>query len=273
MVESGNKENNRSLNISVSTNVGKFRKNNEDNFYVDGYMTNNEAFNDFTSDYKMDLSENRIFAVCDGMGGESFGEVASECAVNVLDKYRKQINSSADLAEQKKNVAEYATAANNEICDKITASGGIRGGTTLTLACIQNNIVSMYYLGDSRIYLLRDNVITRITRDHTVAYQKIDANIYTEEEAEKSPDAHKLTLFLGVDTYKAGIKAEYAGAFTLKTGDKFLLCTDGLTDMCSNDEIKQILDMDCVNTAKELVDSALDNAGRDNVTCIVIEVI
>ena len=67
-------------------------KNNEDNFYVDGYMTNNEAFNDFTSEYKMDLSENRIFAVCDGMGGESFGEVASECAVNVLDKYRKQIN-------------------------------------------------------------------------------------------------------------------------------------------------------------------------------------
>ena len=61
MVESGNKENNRSLNISVSTNVGKFRKNNEDNFYVDGYMTNNEAFNDFTSEYKMDLSENRIF--------------------------------------------------------------------------------------------------------------------------------------------------------------------------------------------------------------------
>lgn len=259
------------LNIFISTNIGKHRKNNEDNYYANGYKYDGVA-NEYSDSFSEELNDSKIFAVCDGMGGESCGEVASECAVNVLDEYRQSINDSSDLSEQKQNVNAYATEANNRICDAILNCGGLRGGTTLTLACIKEDKIFMYYLGDSRIYMYRDGILTRITRDHTVAYEKVDANIYTEEEADKSPDAHKLTMFLGVDMSKSGIAADYAGSYTLHIGDKFLLCSDGLTDMCSHDEIADLLDMESENVASELVMSALDAGGKDNITCIVLEV-
>ncbi len=259
------------LNISVSTNVGKHRKNNEDNFYINS-ITEHEL-DDYSSQYEAELTENMIFAVCDGMGGESFGEVASENAVKILHEYRNEINEASELSEQKKAVNRYTTEANNRIYDEILRFDGARGGTTLALGCIRNNIISMYYLGDSRIYMYRDEILTRLTRDHTVAYEKVDANIYTEEEAQKSPDSHKLTMFLGVDSDKIGISAEYAGSYTLTKGDKFLFCSDGLTDMCTSEEIAEILGMECESTSKELVEAALENGGKDNVTCLVIEVL
>ncbi|MBE6853340.1 MAG: serine/threonine-protein phosphatase [Ruminococcus sp.] len=261
------------LNISVSTNVGKRRLNNEDNFYADGKKFANVISDNFSASYEEDISEHGIFAVCDGMGGESFGEVASAAAVKVLGKYRDIINSASDAREQRDVINAYAKAANDRICDDVINSGGDRGGTTLTLACIRKNIIYMYYLGDSRIYMYRNGVLTRLTRDHTVAYRKVDSNVYTEEEAEKSPDRHKLTMFLGADESKAGeISAEFAGSYTLTPGDRFLLCTDGLTDMCSTSEITETLDSGEDDMAKRLVDRALANGGSDNVTCIVIQV-
>lgn len=260
------------LNISVSTNIGKYRLNNEDNFYADGKKLTDGVSDDFSTSYEADLSEYRIFAVCDGMGGESCGEVASATAVKVLGKYKDIINSAADFQEQRVIVSAYAKAANDSILREIIKAGGTRGGTTLALACIRDNIVSMYYLGDSRIYMYRNSVLTRLTRDHTVAFDKVDSNVYTEEEAERSPDKHKLTLFLGVDEDDEGISAEFAGSYTLTPGDRFLMCSDGLTDMCTVDELCEILSQTGDEPAKMLVDRALDNGGCDNVTCLVIEV-
>lgn len=261
------------LNISVSTNIGKRRTNNEDNFYADGRKLYDGVSDDLSSSFETDISEGRIFAVCDGMGGESCGEVASASAITILGEYRDIINDAADLREQRERVNFYASAANDRICDDVISSGGIRGGTTIALACTRENIISMYYLGDSRIYMYRNGILTRLTRDHTVAYQMVDKNIYTEEEADRSPDKHKLTMFLGSDEDKTGeICAAFAGSYTLTVNDKFLLCTDGLTDMCSSSEIKQILDENGKDTAQMLVSSALDKGGKDNVTCIVISV-
>jgi len=259
------------LNIYTSTNTGKRRKNNEDNFYANGRRYDGVS-DDYSGYFTEEAGDNKIFAVCDGMGGESCGEVASACAVDVLEEYRESINEAADISELKEAVNQYTTEANNRICDEVVNAGGLRGGTTLTLACIRDKKIFMFYLGDSRIYMYRDDVLTRITRDHTVAYEKVDANIYTEEEADKSPDAHKLTMFLGVDLYKMGVSADFAGSYTLTPGDRFLMCSDGLTDMCNSEEISNILDMECENPASELVMTALDNGGKDNVTCLVIEV-
>lgn len=260
------------LKIFVSTNVGNYRKNNEDNYFAGIGYTNSDAENDKTLMFETDPSKSKVFSVCDGMGGESCGEVASGCAVKLLSEYSGKIGKAESADEQKKYVKEYVCDANNQIVDEIIKAGGLRGGTTLTLACVLNDKISMYYLGDSRIYMFRNGIMTRITRDHTVAYEKVDANIYTEEEAEKSPDAHKLTMFLGVDDEKIGLNAEYAGSYTLSPGDRFLMCSDGLTDMCTNEEISEVLDMECENVAKELVNTALINGGEDNVTCLVIEV-
>ncbi len=260
------------LKVYVSTNVGNHRGNNEDNFYAGKGYSNPDAENDKTIFFETDSSESKIFSVCDGMGGESCGEVASGCAVRILSEHSADIERSGNIDEQKKSVRKYVTDANNQIVDEIIKAGGLRGGTTLTLACILEGKISMYYLGDSRIYMLRNGILTRITRDHTVATEKVDANIYTEEEAEKSPDAHKLTMFLGVDDDKMGLDAEYAGTYTLSSGDYYLMCSDGLTDMCTDKEISDVLDMECENLAKELVNTALINGGEDNVTCLVIEV-
>ena len=260
------------LNISVSTNIGKYRLNNEDSFYADGNKFTEGISDDFSVSYEADLSENRIYAVCDGMGGESCGEIASAAAIKVLEQFREKINSAADIREQRSIVNQYTTAANDAVVHDVLEAGGIRGGTTLTMACIMKSIIAMYYLGDSRIYMFRNDVLTRLTRDHTVAFDRVDSSIYTEEEAERSPERHQLTMYLGVDEEDEGITAEFAGTYTLTPGDKFLLCTDGLNEMCSTAEIISLLSESGNGTAKKLVDRALDNGGGDNVTCIVIEV-
>jgi protein phosphatase len=101
----------------------------------------------------------------------------------------------------------------------------------------------------------------------------IDSNVLTEEEAEKSPDRHRLTMYLGYDDDPEDIKAGFAGSYTLAEGERFLMCTDGLNEMCSSEEITAVLSSADDDAAKMLVDKALENGGMDNVTCIVIEVI
>ncbi len=260
------------LNISVSTNVGKVRNNNEDNFYANGKELTDGIQDEFSASNTEEITDTAVYAVCDGMGGESCGEVASSTAVRVLGKYRDLITSAENIKEQQKTVDAYARAASERINEEVRKAGGKRGGTTLTLACIRNNIVSMYYLGDSRIYLYRGGVLTRLTRDHTVAYDMIDSNVLTEEEADRSPDRHKLTMYLGVDEDTEGLKAGFAGSYTLTEGDRFLMCSDGLNEMCSKEQIKEILAAQDENTARRLVESALENGGHDNVTCLVIDV-
>ena len=261
------------LNISVSTNIGMLRKNNEDFFYANGKHLTDGIADDFSASYTEEITDSAVYAVCDGMGGESCGEVASAAAVKVLGRYRDLITGAENPVERKETVNAYAKAATDEINREVAEAGGIRGGTTLTLACIRDSIISMYYLGDSRIYMYRGGVLTRLTRDHTVAADMIDSNVLTEEEAERSPDRHKLTMYLGVDDDCDEIKAGFAGSYTLTEGDMFLMCTDGLNEMCTSEEISELLAENGENPASVLVDRALENGGRDNVTCLVIRVV
>lgn len=270
----GNEVRKMRLRISVATNIGKFRINNEDNYYANGKKLTEGVSDDFSVTYTEELTDHALFAVCDGMGGESCGEVASAVAVSMLDSFREKIFAAIDNKEQIEAVNEYARTASAEINEEIAKSGeGGKGGTTLTLACVKNGIISMYYLGDSRIYMYRDAVLTRLTRDHTVAYEMIDSNVLTEEEAEKSPDRHRLTMYLGYDDDPEDIKAGFAGSYTLSEGERFLMCTDGLNEMCTSEEISEVLSSADDDVAKQLVDKALENGGKDNVTCIVIEVV
>ena len=260
------------LKISVSTNIGNYRRNNEDNFYANGKKLTEGISDDFSASYTEDAGDCAIFAVCDGMGGESCGEVASATAVSTLDDFRTVINNAADNDEQINAVNAYTREAGVRINREIIKAGGEKGGTTLTLACIKNDIISMYYLGDSRIYMFRNGVLTRLTRDHTVANDKIDSNLLTEEEAEISPDRHRLTMYLGYDDEDEQMKAGFAGSYTLAGGERFLMCTDGLNEMCSSEEISAVLESSGSDVARKLVEKALENGGRDNVTCLVIEV-
>lgn len=255
------------LIVSVASDTGKFRSSNEDNFYCDeiGYRTTANC------SYKKKIRNRQkcIFAVCDGMGGESYGELASQIAVETLAQSSYEINSSVP-DKLHKTVNKYADEANRRICEMAEEKLCNRSGSTLAMVCIADKYVYTFNIGDSRVYFFRDGKIKQITEDQTLAMRKLKANIYTEEEAKNSPDAHKITSFLGVDDRRIGLNALEYKPFELGDG-KILICSDGLTDMCSDEEITEILSSGCENYAEMLVKKALDNGGKDNVTCVVIQ--
>ena len=261
------------LRVSVSTHIGKVRGNHEDNFYLEGLYMNDIFRNDFSASYTVRSADGMTFAVFDGMGGAAYGEVASEIAVRTLRKYEKKLKYADGTRMLDQLVSSYTTEANDAICDMLTEKHCAVGGTTFSMLYFMGDAVKLYYLGDSRMYRYQSDGLTRLTRDHTVANQKEDAAIYTEEEAKHSPDQHRLTLFIGSDRKKVGLNADSRPPMPLEIGSKFLLCTDGLTNMCSDEEIHSLLSQNYFNEAAVLVQAALQNGGADNITCIVLEVL
>ncbi|MDE5619906.1 MAG: protein phosphatase 2C domain-containing protein [Ruminococcus sp.] len=253
--------------VCVSSDVGKVRENNEDNFYCEhiGYRQE-KNFNFMKS---LNRVSRGIFAVCDGMGGEAYGEEASKIAVETLEEMSREIKSA--LSEKLHDtVNNYADEANGRICEMVEEKRCKRSGSTLAMVCIVGEYAYAFNIGDSRVYFFSDGKIKQITEDQTLAMRKLKANIYTEEEARNSPDSHKITSFLGVDDRRIGLHSLQYPPFEFGDG-KILICSDGLTDMCSDDEIAEILSSDSENYAEVLVKKALDNGGQDNVTCIVIQ--
>ena len=143
-------------------------------------------------------------------------------------------------------------------------------GSTMSMAFVDGTDAYIFSIGDSRVYYYCDDVLTQISEDQTLAMKKLKANIYTEEEARQSDDSHKITTFLGVDARSIGLKAQAYPPVDISKGC-VLICSDGLTDMCSDEEIASIMKKKKKNTAYELATQAVANGGVDNVTCIVIE--
>ena len=261
------------VRVSISTHIGKVRSNHEDNFYLEGLYMNDVFRNDFSATYQIQHADGMSFAVFDGMGSAAYGEVASEIAVQTLRKYEKKLKNVDGTRALDQLVNSYASDANNAICDMLSENHCTVGGTTFSMLYFMGDAVKLYYLGDSRIYRYKNSKLSQLTRDHTVANQKVDAAIYTEEEAKRSPDQHRLTLYVGSDKKSLGLNADGRQLIPLEIGIKFVLCTDGLTNMCSDEEIAQILSQSYYNEAAVLVQAALDNGGKDNVTCIVLEIL
>lgn len=259
----GNAEN---LCVYVSTDKGKIRPHNEDNYFADDFGISKKENHKAEFETKSDIC--RIFAVCDGMGGESFGDVASRITAEELGKFAPIIRTTAP--ENLHGVINnYASSANNRICDMILETKCSRSGSTLAMVCICGNTVYTYNIGDSRVYFFRDGVLAQITEDQTLAMKKLKANVYTEEEARASGDFHKITSYVGVDDRRIGLKAVASPPFSLDDG-KILICSDGLTDMCSDSEIKSILAHSFPNPAEALKTAGIINGGADNITCMVI---
>lgn len=256
------------LKVFVSTNVGYVRDHNEDNYFFDELGVRHEENENNSGELILD--RRRIFAVCDGMGGEDFGEEASAISVDVLSRYRENI-IAASHDELHETVNNYSVAANNEICEMVRQRQAHQSGSTLALVTIDSEKINLFNIGDSRIYIYYDNELTQMTEDQTLAMKKLKANIYSEEEAMNSPDSHTITSFLGVDSRGVGPKTVRSGPYNLEHMT-ILICSDGLTDMCSNKEIEEILREDHENPADVLVNKALEYGGYDNTTCIVIRV-
>ena len=253
--------------VSYATNVGKVRGENEDNYFVDSVgirILENES-----GERTLDGSYPRIFAVCDGMGGEAYGEEASRITADVLREAARLLGE-ASAEELDDLIHQVVTKANDRIVEMRRERRCGISGSTLAMVCLREGQAYAYNIGDSKVYCLEDGVLVQVNEDQTVAARKVKANIYTEEEARKSSDFSKLTSFVGVDDRGIGIKALTYAPICM-TNRVLVLCSDGLSDMCEKEEIVGVLSAVSGNKAEALVRRALERGGEDNVTCIVIE--
>jgi protein phosphatase len=218
-----------------------------------------------------------VFAVCDGMGGEADGEFASLTAVTALAEHAKEIESAGAGANAEKIHAaaqKFVTDANSRLCGAMRAKP-VRMGTTLALAVVTDGAVYSYNLGDSRIYALSSSgLFTRVSEDHTLAAQKVKMGLLTEDEAKTSRWRHSLTRHLGLFEDEMIVMPAVAEPLPIGEGCRMLLCSDGLTDMAEDARIEEILrsSPSAEDAAERLLTEALENGGRDNVTCVVVDI-
>jgi serine/threonine protein phosphatase PrpC len=204
-----------------------------------------------------------LFAVADGMGGHQGGEVASRLALETL----KGVAESPDAG-----LADVVREANRVVFRKAAQDPGLAGmGTTLTAVLAADGGVRLAHVGDSRAYLMRDGRMKQLTKDHTVVQRLVDEGRLTQIEAGMHPQRSILTNALGVDEE---IRVD-EDTLELRPGDRLLLCSDGLTGMIDDDQIREVLgaNEDPQAACDALVDAANEAGGQDNVTAVVIDVL
>ena len=206
-----------------------------------------------------------VFIVADGMGGPAAGEVASriaaESALDVLKKEPVSIDALNDIfTSANERILEYA--------GEHTECNGM--GTTMTvLAVLQDNRYLWAHVGDSRIYRLHAGELSQVTRDDSYVEELVEKGEITHEEARNHPRKNMLTRAVGVEK---SLKAESSSS-EYEDGDIFLLSSDGLTNMVTDDDIQDILSDDSTPDEKvdRLIKMALDAGGRDNISVIVVD--
>jgi len=215
------------------------------------------------------LASERLLAVADGLGGHAAGELASSTAISVLNATQL----SGATADQ---ISKRLTAATSDLSGKLIEQSGYHRersglGTTLSLVyLIENAEVAIFHIGDSRVYRQRDGVIERLTKDHTYVQKLIDAGELDENAARVHPQRSLLTQAIDCVTPAIG---DFRATAT-QLGDKYLVCTDGLTGVMTDAEIQSALaTLEPAAAVTKLVDLALDRDAPDNVTVIVAEVI
>ena len=206
-----------------------------------------------------------LFAVADGMGGANAGEVASGLAVDAL-------RGGANGAEIEQAIVQLVQAANRSVYDRATSDAGAAGmGTTMTLAVVGEGVVRFGHVGDSRAYLYRDGELKQLTDDHSLVGELVRSGKLSPDDAEKHPQRSVITRALGtdpdvdVDTYDV----------ETKSGDLFILCSDGLYSMVGTDRILDLVDRnrgDLDALAKALVNAANRGGGDDNITVVAFEI-
>jgi len=229
------------------SHVGKIRANNQDSGYAGEYL----------------------FVVADGMGGHAGGDVASAIAVKRIIETDRQFVSGSD--------AEFAlhtalTAANAQLAETVFDHSELTGmGTTVSGLILVNGQVVIAHIGDSRIYLLREGELTQVTADHTFVQRLVDSGRITEEEAAVHPRRSVLMRVLGDVDATPEIDTSIMAT---QPGDRWLLCSDGLSSYVSHDKILHALTTipDSDAAAERLVKDALDQGAPDNVTVVLVDI-
>lgn len=204
--------------------------------------------------------------VADGMGGHQAGEVASALAVQTIIKeyYSKKAN-------RKQNLIKAMDKANTVVLKTSKANSENKGmGTTCTAAVVFNNQIILGHIGDSRLYLYQNDLLTQCSTDHTYVQELINQNIISEEEAETHPQRNVLTKVMGT---RPEIQPEIKKVdMNFEEGDRLLICSDGLYEYFTKEELEMELSDPVLSAvAHRLVDTAKERGGQDNITVMLIE--
>ena len=232
--------------------TGDYRENNEDNALVD--------------------PDQRFFLVADGMGGQAAGEKASSMAIELVSrKLSQSLRFDGDPADR---VIEAIDKAVEHANSEIIALGQVdpnynQMGTTIALLVVSGDDFYIGGVGDSRVYQLSGGNLTQLTTDHSLTQALRDAGTITAEEAKNHRYKNVLYRYLGT---KDGGKGAEAKTITPQTGDRYLICSDGVTDGCDTETLARLLaeSDDPQTTAEAIVAAAQQGGSRDNITCLIV---
>ena len=247
------------LESYLVSDVGKIRKKNEDNYIFHGRY-NEKSEDHMECENHICITEPVLYGVFDGMGGEAFGEVASSLMAGTCQKYLPRIGHL-------KEDAMALCQAGNELVVKEEKQRGLSMGSTASMLFFDETVVACN-VGDSPIYLYRDGVLRAIYEEQT------EKKIYEEmglHEILKKKKKYSLTQHIGMQGEGLQI-LPYLEEIEVQDQDVFLICSDGLTDMVDEAVIKETLSAIDEESARKLVNHALENGGHDNVTVILIQV-
>jgi protein phosphatase len=251
----------QALEIASCTDAGIVRSHNEDSIAAD--------------------ASKGLVVLADGMGGYNAGEVASGMATTVITTELQHLLEEQPAHERDPSsgrpraemlLREQIAKANASIYQAAQSQPQYAGmGTTLVAALLHDNKITVAHIGDSRLYRLRGEDFTQVTRDHSLLQEQIDSGMITPEQAKYSQNKNLVTRALGIDATVEPELHEY----DTQVGDIYLLCSDGLNDMVSDEDMGMTLQTLAANlqlAAQQLVQMANDNGGRDNVSVILVRI-
>ena len=238
----------------AKTDIGKARDVNEDSFYI----TDNS------------FSDIQLYILADGMGGCKAGDIASKLAISTAKSYIE--NNIKDTPKEKESliqlVGSSAEYANMVVYEKSKENKDFEGmGTTIEICLIYNNRAFIAHIGDSRIYRIRNGLIRQLTQDHSYVQTLVKQGTITKDEAEIHPKKNILTRALGCNAF---VEPDML-VRGFQKDDILVMCSDGLSNMVTQDDIFNIVTNNFEIAPKELVDLANKNGGIDNITVITIK--
>ena len=256
------------IQAAVCSDKGRRRANNEDNFCLNGLFMQREEM-DRGGLYETRSDGDALFAVCDGMGGEEAGEEASLLSVQLCARYLEDGKMSA---ERKKLEAFFLDSCISVM--RQAQHNENRSGSTVAMLIADENGLHPANMGDSRIYRFHGGQLQQISEDHTEVQRLLEKGAITPREVKTHPKRHMIRQYWGMPLSVAPFSPYFGDKIPYDEGDKYLLCSDGLTDMLDDAQIEALIRQDkpAAQLCRELVDEALRHGGRDNVTVLIARI-
>lgn len=240
------------MEIFGKTDIGLVRETNQD-AYAFGHFDSGDAW----------------AVVCDGMGGVSGGQVASTiCVEKVSDALKRGYRKKMSVSSAKNLLSSAINAANSAVFKEAQENYELKGmGTTVVVVLVLNNIAVIAHVGDSRAYILNQESIKPVTKDHSFVQLLVDTGKITEEEAKVHPDRNVITRAVGIEHV---VDVEF-DVVDINENEKLLICTDGLNGYVEDVDILKTVNEYGDSSAEKLVETANNSGGRDNVTVVIVQ--